>query len=104
MNNKIIIPLSIAIGTGIALYKVFKQKRVKSFVAPDGNSYKPDSNYLSSDQKLYRNGKEIKLNIPDDYSSQTHNSIPEKAFSNGGNVDKNQISNTPYHHKGVRNH
>ncbi|MEC5174756.1 hypothetical protein [Chryseobacterium nepalense] len=106
MNNKIKIALAL-VGAGTAVawgINRKKKSKVKTFMAPDGNTYEENKIYRTFDNKLYKNGKEIHFETP----------VTEQNFSGNhafdeqsGNIPKNYEAvnkDINYHQKGVRHH
>ncbi|SEV97533.1 hypothetical protein SAMN05421841_0443 [Chryseobacterium wanjuense] len=72
------------------------------FVGEDGNTYKKDEMYFTSDGKVYKNGKELHFKTP-----ETDNVTDSKSNFKNESIPKNydaQPKNVEYHHKGVRHH
>jgi len=102
MNNKLKVALAFAAGG--ALYFLNKKRRQlnqksKTFTAPDGNEYRENQTYRTSDGKLFRNGNEISLSKPNtDSDSQPihpqNDHLPHNYQSRPKNVE--------YHQKGNR--
>jgi len=105
MNSKIKLALAL-LGTGTLIWGLRNRNknknRVKTFTAPDGNTYKENQLYRTSDNKAYRNGKEVRFSKP--IPEQNNTSV--NAYNNSAeNLSKNYQSvnkDVNYHHKGVR--
>ncbi|WP_042722640.1 hypothetical protein [Flavobacterium sp. B17] len=106
MNSKIKIALAL-IGAGALVAWGIKRKKngkVKTFTAPDGNTYQENQIYRTFDNKLYKNGKQIHFETP----AMEQNKSSNHAFDEHSNtIPKNYESvnqNITYHQKGVRHH
>lgn len=105
MNNKIKIALSLIAG-GSLIYFGMKKKnaKVKTFTAPDGNTYGEDQLYRTFDNKTYKNGKEVHFNIPETEGSNKsfHHYETNQKLTKNYQTENHQ--NVNYHQKGVRHH
>ncbi|WP_027388704.1 hypothetical protein [Chryseobacterium gregarium] len=105
MNSKIKIALAL-LGTGTLIWGLRNRKKnkVKTFTAPDGNTYKENQVYRTVDNKTYKNGKEVRFGKP----IPEHNNSSVNAYNNSAeNLSKNYQSvnkDVNYHQKGVRHH
>lgn len=105
MNNKIKIALGlIAGGALIYLGRKIKNKESKSetFTGEDGNTYKKDEMYFTSDGKVYKNGKLLHFKTP-----ENNEDVVPKTNVASEILPKNydaKPKNVEYHHKGVRHH
>ncbi|MDQ1162479.1 hypothetical protein QE422_002847 [Chryseobacterium sp. SORGH_AS 447] len=105
MNNKIKVALGLIAG-GSLIYFGLKKKngKVKTFTAPDGNTYGENQLYRTFDNKLFKNGKEVHFNTPESEGKGTSSSQYE---ANNEKLTKNYQAgnqNVNYHQKGVRHH
>lgn len=106
MNSKIKVALAL-IGAGTLVAWRMKRKKnsnLKTFTAPDGNTYKENQLYRTFDNKLYKNGKQIQFETPVMDQKKTDNHAFDEHSST---IPKNYESvnqNTTYHQKGVRHH
>ncbi|MFY7846735.1 hypothetical protein [Chryseobacterium sp. C3] len=104
MNHKIKIALALITG-GTLVYLSRKMKNSKNepeiFTGEDGKVYQKDETYLTTDGKMYKNGKEVHLKTPE---------ISEKSVNRNFQNDRIQKNyeahpqNVGYHHKGTRHH
>lgn len=106
MNNKIKIALAL-IGAGTVVAWGMNRKKngkVKTFTAPDGNTYEENKIYRTFDNKLYKNGKEIYFETP----AMEQNASGNHSFDqHADNLPKNYEAvnkDINYHQKGVRHH
>ncbi|WP_143885125.1 hypothetical protein [Chryseobacterium binzhouense] len=103
MKNSVKIALGVA-ATGILVFLQKKwRNRSEQFTAPDGNRYKMNETYRTSNGELYRNGKKINPKTPGNpYQSE------QRVDSNLHNQSIHQLQDAPnnvsYHHKGNRHH
>ena len=105
MNTKVKIALAVIAGGTLILAGVRRKKRekLKSFVAPDGNTYQENQIYRTFDNQLYKNGKKIHFNTFEKES--TNNSQTNYFEQNAVNISaQNQSFNKDvnYHHRGNR--
>ncbi len=104
MNHKIKIALALITG-GTLVYLSRKIKNSKNepeiFTGEDGKVYQKDETYLTTDGKMYKNGKEVHLKTPE---------ISEKSVNRNfrnERIQKNYEAhpqNVGYYHKGTRHH
>jgi len=105
MDNKIKITLGL-IAAGSLFYAAFRKRnnKVKQFTAPDGNMYLENQLYRTYDDKLYKNGKQVRFNTKD---------MEEKPSTVTNHYDDNQTipknfqlfnKNVSYHQRGIRHH
>jgi hypothetical protein len=105
MNNKIKIALGlIAGGALIYLGRRIKNKgsKSKTFTGEDGNTYKENEMYFTSDGKVYKNGKLLHFKTP-----ETNEDTALKTNFKQEKIPKNyeaQPKNVDYHQRGVRHH
>ncbi|SDH88273.1 hypothetical protein SAMN05421846_102384 [Chryseobacterium taeanense] len=108
MNNKIKVALAI-IGAGSIVAWGMKRKRngkLKTYTAPDGNTYQENQIYRTFENKLYKNGKEIHFETPPkEQKSSGNHTFNEQADTIPKNYDNDNVNqNISYHQKGVRHH
>ncbi|SEM33624.1 hypothetical protein SAMN05421856_102469 [Chryseobacterium taichungense] len=106
MNNKIKVALAlIGAGTVVAWRMNRKSKgKLKSFTAPDGNTYQENQLYRTFDNKLYKNGKQIHFETPEtNQNSAGNHTFDEHADHLPKNYETVNKDIT-YHQKGVRHH
>ncbi len=106
MDNKVKIALGL-IATGSLFFVAFRRKnnKAKKFTAPDGNTYLENQLYKTYDGKLYKNGKQVYLNVKDT-GEKTH-TVSHHYDENNKIIPKNVQSfnkNVSYHQKGIRHH
>ena len=104
MNNNIKIALALITGgTLVYLSRKIKNRRSKTatFTASDGNTYKKDEMYFTSDGKVYKNGKRLHFKTPD--INETTSKTNFKHETPLQNYDA-QPKNVEYHQKGIRHH
>ena len=102
MNNKIKVALAFVAGGALFLLNKKRKKlnkKSKMYTAPDGNEYRENQTYRTSDGKLFKNGKELSFSTPhlDSDSQQIHHQndhLPHNYQSKPKNVE--------YHQKGNR--
>ncbi|MDQ0594535.1 hypothetical protein QFZ37_002904 [Chryseobacterium ginsenosidimutans] len=104
MNNKVKIALSLIAGGTLILLSLKRKRRqkLKTFIAPDGNSYKENQIYRTFDNSLYKNGKRIHFNKPELEENQSSGDYYD---GDTGNLLKNKLNinkNISYHQKGNR--
>lgn len=103
MNNKLKIALGLLAGGTVLFFGLRRKKeKLKTFTAPDGNTYKENQLYRTYDNKLYKNGKQVHFETP---KLQKNNSSSQFAVNNDSTNDYKDV-NIPvtYHQKGVRHH
>ncbi|MBV8326687.1 hypothetical protein [Chryseobacterium sp.] len=104
MNNIVKIALALAAGSSLLYLGLRKKGKKKNlYIAPDGNTYKENQIYRSYDNKLYKNGKEFRYNVPD---------LSDTLYENNTNYNtitvplhlsyKAHYKNPSYQHKGSR--
>jgi len=103
MNNKIKVALAFAAGGALFLLnkKRRKNQKSKTFTAPDGNEYKENQMYRTSNGKLFKNGKEVIFSTPylDNDSQQIYHQDDHLK-----NNYQSRPKNVEYHQKGNRHH
>jgi hypothetical protein len=105
MNSKIKIALAL-LGTGTLIWGLRKRKnnQVKTFTAPDGNTYKENQMYRTSDNKVFKNGKEVHFNSPIPENKNSSANVYDNAAENLSKNYQSVNKNVNYHQKGVRHH
>lgn len=106
MKNTVKIALGLlAGGSLIFLGLKSKNKKVKIFTAPDGNTYQEDQIYRTFDNQLYKNGKRIHFPTPESEQksqfSSAHYDENNDPISNKYQAPHKEVT---YHYKGIRNH
>lgn len=92
-------------GTLVLAGKLLRKNRnkLKSFTAPDGNSYQEDEMYRTSEGDIFKNGRKMHFETPE-LLSQANRHI-DTYQNNINRYNANQsVRNADYHHKGVRHH
>ncbi|KFF11015.1 hypothetical protein N6B72_13610 [Chryseobacterium soli] len=106
MKNTVKIALGLlAGGSLIFLGLKRKNRKIKTFTAPDGNTYQENQTYRTFDNQLYKNGKKIHFSTPE--SEQKSYSSSHQYNENNDPVSKKyQTVNKEvnYHQKGIRHH
>lgn len=105
MNNKVKIALGLLGGSLLLLALRRKNKKLKTFIAPDGNTYKENQMYRTYDDKLYKNGKQIHFSTPETGQPSYTPPIPHDEAKTV--IPKNYQSgnkDVTYHQKGIRHH
>jgi len=105
MKNTVKIALGLlAGGSLIFLGLKRKNKKLKTFTAPDGNTYQENQTYRTFDNQLYKNGKRIRFSTPESeqksYSSSHYDENNDPISKKYQNVNKD----VNYHQKGIRHH
>lgn len=105
MNNKVKTALAVIAGGTLILAMVKRRKRekLKTFVAPDGNTYKENQIYRTFDDQIYKNGKKIHFNTLD--TEQVNDSSSpyfEKRNENFSTKNQNVNKEVSYHNRGNR--
>ncbi|MCS3869550.1 hypothetical protein J3D55_002466 [Chryseobacterium ginsenosidimutans] len=105
MNNKVKVALAVIAGGTLILAGLRRKKRekLKTFTAPDGNTYKENQIYRTFDNKLYKNGRPIHFETPE--TEPENHSSNNYYNGNTGNFSKNNLNhnkNASYHQKGSR--
>ncbi|MCJ8155102.1 hypothetical protein MKJ01_15140 [Chryseobacterium sp. SSA4.19] len=105
MNSKIKIALAL-LGTGTLIWGLRKRKnnKLKTFTAPDGNTYKENQMYRTNDNKVFKNGKEMRFTTPIPDSQNSSANIYNNTAENGSKNYQAVNKNVNYHQKGVRHH
>jgi len=101
MKTKFKIALGLIGTAALVLWNTRRKKRKIIFTAPDGNTYKENQIYRTSDNKLYKNGKLFHFPTPPqipDVSLKVHTENTESIHKNIQLAQKN----TSYHQKGNR--
>lgn len=106
MKNTVKIALGLLAGGSLIFLGLRrKNRKLKTFIAPDGNTYQENQTYRTFDNQLYKNGKKIHFSTPE------HD---QKSSSSGYQYDENNDSGSKkyqavnkavnYHQKGIRHH
>jgi hypothetical protein len=106
MKNTVKIALGlVAGGSLIFLGLKRKNKKLKTFTAPDGNTYQENQTYRTFDNQLYKNGKKISFITPES-EQKSHLSSNHYDENNDMISKKYQAVNKDvnYHQKGIRHH
>lgn len=106
MKNSVKIALGIVAGSAVILLakkrKALFNKNQK-FTAPDGNQYGENQMYRTADGEVFKNGKKIRFETPEN-TSANHNHV--EANFNNQHLNDHYTPNQPvsYHQKGTRHH
>jgi len=103
MNNKVKIALGLLAAGTLVLVNLKRKRREKlrTFTAPDGNTYQENQIYRTFDDKVYKNGKRLRFNTiePAQENRSSNNYYEENSINYPKN---NQNKNIDYHQKGNR--
>lgn len=104
MNSKVKIALALVAGSSLIYLGLRKKsKKIKTFVAPDGNTYEENQIYRTFENKLFKNGKEFHFNTPEinqnSYSSTLNSDKKSDNLSKNYQTVNKDIN---YHQKGIR--
>ncbi|SHF80912.1 hypothetical protein [Chryseobacterium sp. OV279] len=104
MNNRVKIAFGLLAGGSLFFLALKKKtKKGKIFPAPDGNMYAENQTYITYDNRMYKNGQEIRLKTPE--SEVNHVITPKSYEVYNESFSKNyQLTgrNVKYHQKGIR--
>lgn len=104
MKNSVKIALGIVAG-GVLVFLNQKRKgrnnKNHKFTAPDGNQYGENQMYRTAEGEVFKNGKKIRLETPENILS-THNHIDASFNNQHLNDHYNSNQQVSYHQKGTR--
>lgn len=104
MNSKVKIALALVAGSSLIYLGLRKKsKKIKTFVAPDGNTYEENQIYRTFENKLFKNGKEFHFTTPE--PNQNSYSSTLNSDKKSDNLSKNYQTvnkDVNYHQKGIR--
>ncbi len=106
MKNSVKIGLGILAGGSLILAsRLLKRNKnkLKTFTAPDGNSYKENEMYRNSQGEIFKNGRKLHFDTPELLSQANHHI---DTYHNQGKINSiHQPPKSPdYHQRGVRHH
>lgn len=106
MKNSVKVALGFFAGGSLVLITHLLRKNrnnLKSFIAPDGNSYNENEMYRDSQGEIFKNGRKLHFETPE-LLSQANRHIDTYQNNMKMNSVNQPFKNTGYHHKGVRHH
>jgi len=106
MNSKIKVALAFLAGGTLLLLNQRRKKlsqKLKTFTAPDGNTYKENQLYRTAEGKSYKNGKVVHFDHlefeNDTHSANAFNHMHDDKFSKNYQA---KPQNVDYHQRGQR--
>ncbi|MEG0761298.1 hypothetical protein SAMN05421796_10289 [Chryseobacterium piscicola] len=90
---------------GITAFGLRKKRSqvLKTFTAPDGNTYPQDHIYRTFDNQYYRNGKKIKIKTPVNTNLENRTKHNTNSAFEGAKNHEAPTPHVDYHQRGVRN-
>ncbi|WP_312076394.1 hypothetical protein [Chryseobacterium sp.] len=96
-----IVAAIVAGGFAALSFRKKKQKSLKNFTAPDGNSYPENHIYQSFDGEYFKNGKKLNFKTPHNTEHDSED-FSKPLFEQIQKNYHNPISEVNYHQKGFR--